>query len=100
MALILRIPIHLYRWLISPFLHALCGGSSCRFHPSCSTYALEALKSHGALGGMILALRRIMRCHPWGGGGLDPVPEPKHPSVKPQESRTASSPVCSTILLS
>jgi hypothetical protein len=47
---------------------------SCRFHPSCSAYALEALRTHGAAGGSLLALRRLLRCHPWGGGGIDPVP--------------------------
>ena len=47
---------------------------TCRFSPSCSTYALEALKKYGLLKGGRLALRRIMRCHPWGGSGYDPVP--------------------------
>jgi putative membrane protein insertion efficiency factor len=76
MALLLRIPIHLYRWLISPLLHALCGGSGCgcRFHPSCSVYALDSLKHHGAFQGSVLSLRRIARCHPWSDGGFDPVP--------------------------
>jgi putative membrane protein insertion efficiency factor len=46
----------------------------CRFHPSCSAYALEALERHGALRGSWLAARRVGRCHPWGGSGLDPVP--------------------------
>lgn len=47
---------------------------TCRFSPTCSTYALEALKKYGLLKGGSLALRRIMRCHPWGGSGYDPVP--------------------------
>jgi putative membrane protein insertion efficiency factor len=50
--------------------------SPCRFVPSCSTYALEALEAHGALRGSFLALRRLARCHPWGGHGFDPVPPP------------------------
>ena len=51
--------------------------SPCRFDPSCSTYALEALERHGAVRGSWLAVRRISRCHPWGGHGWDPVPEGK-----------------------
>lgn len=79
MAFLLRIPIHLYRLLISPLLHVLCGvsGCGCRFHPSCSAYALESLTSHGAVHGSLLSIRRLMRCHPWGEGGFDPVPSPK-----------------------
>ena len=48
--------------------------SPCRFVPSCSTYALEAVEAHGALKGSFLAVRRLLRCHPWGGHGFDPVP--------------------------
>jgi len=61
-----------YRLLLSPWL-----GSSCRFEPTCSRYALEALERHGALGGSCLTLARIGRCHPWCDGGFDPVPEHK-----------------------
>jgi len=64
------LPIHLYRWFLSPFL-----GRHCRFHPSCSQYALEAIEAHGVARGWLLALRRIGRCHPWGTSGFDPVPE-------------------------
>ncbi len=70
---LLKAPIHLYRWLLSPFL-----GGQCRFYPSCSTYALEAIDRHGARCGSALALKRICRCHPWGGAGHDPVPEARH----------------------
>lgn len=58
-----------YRLLLSPWL-----GSSCRFEPTCSAYALEALQRHGAGGGSLLTLGRIVRCHPWCEGGQDPVP--------------------------
>lgn len=59
-----------YRYLLSPVLPACC-----RYEPSCSAYALQALRRHGALAGGWLAARRICRCHPWGGAGFDPVPE-------------------------
>ena len=55
--------------------------SPCRFVPSCSTYALEAVSTRGALRGSALALRRLARCHPWGGHGYDPVPVPPAPSA-------------------
>ncbi|MBI4727668.1 membrane protein insertion efficiency factor YidD [candidate division TA06 bacterium] len=55
---------------------------SCRFHPSCSQYALEAVKVHGPGRGVLLAVKRIMRCHPFNPGGYDPVPDPKRPLNK------------------
>jgi uncharacterized protein len=66
---VLSLPIRAYRTLISPLLPA-----ACRFHPSCSAYALEALEQHGAWSGSWLTLRRLSRCHPFHAGGLDPVP--------------------------
>jgi uncharacterized protein len=67
--------VRLYRWVISPANTLLFGPlSRCRFTPSCSAYALEAVARHGALAGSWLALKRIGRCHPWGGCGEDPVP--------------------------
>ncbi len=63
-------PIKLYQLCISPFI-----GNRCRFHPSCSTYTLEAVTEHGAIKGSILSIKRISRCHPWSDGGYDPVPD-------------------------
>jgi len=68
---ILIVLIQLYRLLAAAF-----PGSHCRFYPSCSHYAEEALQQHGALKGAWLAARRLLRCHPWHAGGVDPVPEP------------------------
>lgn len=62
--------------LIRTYQHARAGRlSPCRFQPTCSTYALDAVQTHGAWRGGALAVRRIGRCHPWGGSGWDPVPE-------------------------
>jgi hypothetical protein len=71
--------VWLYRRLISPLL-----GANCRFEPSCSAYAEEALREYGGIRGGWLALRRISRCHPWGGSGYDPVPrrEPPDPDLE------------------
>jgi uncharacterized protein len=56
------------------FLSPLKGGPTCRFHPSCSQYAYEAVQKHGAMRGTYLAVRRVLRCHPFHPGGYDPVP--------------------------
>jgi uncharacterized protein len=69
LALVLRLPVLAWRYLVGPVMPA-----ACRFEPSCSRYALEALARHGAARGAWLAVRRIARCHPWGGCGHDPVP--------------------------
>lgn len=67
--------IRLYQLVCVPFLRALCGpGGCCRFEPSCSHYAIGALREHGTLRGVRLAAWRILRCQPWGGSGYDPVP--------------------------
>jgi len=64
--------VRAYRFFLSPWL-----GSACRFEPTCSLYALDALQRHGALAGSYLAAGRLLRCHPWCAGGLDPVPDDK-----------------------
>jgi putative membrane protein insertion efficiency factor len=61
--------IRLYRYCLSPYF-----GGQCRFAPTCSCYAEEAVRRHGALRGSWLSLRRLLRCHPWNLGGFDPVP--------------------------
>jgi putative membrane protein insertion efficiency factor len=70
--------VRLYQVLSGP-IYGLMGGpvSVCRFTPSCSNYALEALDRHGAWVGSLLTVRRLCRCHPWGGQGYDPVPLPR-----------------------
>lgn len=68
-SLLLLIPIYFYRICISPLTPP-----ACRFTPTCSAYAVEAIKKHGPVKGFYLTVRRILRCHPWGGSGYDPVP--------------------------
>ena len=77
-----------YRLLLSPWI-----GSQCRFEPTCSAYALDALNRHGAAEGSYLAARRILRCHPWCAGGYDPVPgttDVSSPSSSPSSSSPSS----------
>lgn len=69
MAWLLILPVRFYQLCLSPMLP-----KSCRFEPTCSAYAIEALRRHGPVKGLWLALKRIARCHPWGGSGYDPVP--------------------------
>ncbi|TAL76166.1 MAG: membrane protein insertion efficiency factor YidD [Burkholderiaceae bacterium] len=66
-------PIRFYRYFLSPWL-----GHNCRFTPTCSAYAIEAIETHGALRGLWLAACRIARCNPWCAGGCDPVPGSRH----------------------
>jgi putative membrane protein insertion efficiency factor len=70
LAYVFAIPVKTYRLLFSPWV-----GHGCRFHPTCSAYALEALEKHGGIKGSLLTIRRIGRCHPWGGSGIDNVPD-------------------------
>ncbi len=65
--------IRCYKICISPFL-----GDQCRFYPSCSSYAQEAIETHGVIKGSALAMKRLSRCHPWHEGGVDPVPPCSH----------------------
>jgi putative membrane protein insertion efficiency factor len=84
---ILVFVVRLYRWVISPAKSLLFGPlGRCRFSPTCSAYALEAIKTHGAVNGSWLGLTRICRCQPWGGCGHDPVPlvKPQTPNPKSQ----------------
>ena len=70
--------IRIYQWTVSPLL-----GPRCRFYPSCSQYAHEALLRFGLLRGGWLALKRLGRCHPWHAGGIDPVPPVRRPTCAP-----------------
>lgn len=83
LALALKGAVLAYRWGVSPVL-----GPRCRYMPSCSEYALEALAAHGGVKGGWLAARRVCRCHPWGGSGWDPVPQPGKAAGSPETSPT------------
>jgi len=79
--------IRLYQWTLSPLL-----GPTCRFHPSCSNYALEAMTRFGLMRGCWLAMRRLGRCHPWNPGGFDPVPDVSLPDA-PKPGAAVRAPV-------
>jgi putative membrane protein insertion efficiency factor len=82
---IVQAPIHVYRKVISPLKPPVC-----RFHPTCSAYALEAIEVHGALKGSMLAAKRIVKCHPFHPGGVDLVP-PKKEKVKEEKPKASHS---------
>ncbi len=84
MTTLLRFLLRAYQLMISPLL-----GPRCRFYPSCSNYALEALQVHGAGKGSWLAAKRVCRCHPFNDGGFDPVPPAAAPNDKNSSSTTA-----------
>jgi uncharacterized protein len=74
--------VRLYRLLVSPLLPA----DTCKFHPTCSAYALEALRSHGPVRGSVLAVWRVLRCHPWSHGGVDHVADQRLFPLFPPDS--------------
>lgn len=80
LAWLLVAPIRLYQWTLSPLL-----GARCKYHPSCSRYAVGALHEHGPVKGLALGSWRLLRCNPWSKGGLDPVPARGHwrPDIHP-----------------
>jgi putative membrane protein insertion efficiency factor len=96
--IILVAAVSVYRWGVSPAKTLLFGPAGrCRFTPTCSQYAIEAIRRHGAFRGCWLALRRIGRCHPWGNCGHDPVPtasfqfpHPKPEWPRPREAHTTA----------
>ncbi|WP_372964996.1 membrane protein insertion efficiency factor YidD [Marinobacter sp.] len=82
---LLLLPIRFYQYAISPMM-----GSHCRHTPTCSQYAIEAIQHHGALKGSYLAGARLLRCHPWGDAGYDPVPGTEEPVKKTNPDVTIS----------
>ncbi len=89
MKAVIRLGIRGYQRLLRPVFHVFSGpGGSCRFDPSCSNYFLQAVERHGSVKGSWLGIRRILRCHPWGGCGYDPVPPVKGTAAEPEEPRS------------
>ncbi|QQP88668.1 membrane protein insertion efficiency factor YidD [Skermanella sp. TT6] len=84
-AWLLRALVRVYQWTLAPVL-----GNNCRFEPSCSNYALEALSKHGAVRGGLMAAWRILRCNPWGGAGWDPVPDAGNASARQADTGQAT----------
>ncbi|WP_166268636.1 membrane protein insertion efficiency factor YidD [Marinobacter caseinilyticus] len=88
----LLLPIRCYQYAISPLM-----ASHCRHYPTCSAYAIDAIETHGAVYGLILAIKRLLRCHPWSEGGYDPVPASSTSNRTPtdgccQQARSSSHP--------
>lgn len=82
LAFVVSLPVRAYRLLLSPWV-----GHGCRYQPTCSAYALEALERHGALKGSYLSAKRVLSCHPLGGHGYDPVPgaDPEHDAQRAKD---------------
>jgi putative membrane protein insertion efficiency factor len=92
---ILIFGVRLYRRVLSPAKIFFFGpAAGCRFEPSCSAYAAQALERHGALAGSWLSLKRLCRCHPWGGCGWDPVPEQRVRNAGVRPGSNASKACC------
>ncbi|MFT7301970.1 MAG: putative membrane protein insertion efficiency factor [Akkermansiaceae bacterium] len=90
MKIFIRLGIRGYQIFIRPVLHAVGGPhSGCRYTPSCSSYFLEAVEAHGSLKGSYFGIRRILRCHPWGGCGYDPVPSTGDDERSPSSTKNS-----------